>query len=268
VNLSSIDIPLEVKYLLQLGEKFGLPINKNNKEKTLIEFIKQIENNIIGRPKNIINFVRNNSISILNRFQNNFPSPNFFDKQISNWLHITNKFINNHPNILITNADKGNVTVVLDKDTYITKMEEILSDSNTYEVIARDPIRRLTQDLRALLVRWKRDSYIDDQTYRRLLTTDGVIPRAYGLTKIHKDGNPLRIIVSSINSPLYSLSLFLHNIINRRRNTGSPTVITDHRINLDHNFKWDNVRILDYESSYNKRLVSEMIHIKKQRNKD
>ncbi|KYN10452.1 hypothetical protein ALC57_17413 [Trachymyrmex cornetzi] len=178
INLSSIDIPLEVKYLLQLGEKFGLPINKNNKEKTLIEFIKQIENNIIGRLKNIINFVRNNSISILNRFQNNFPSPNFFDKQISNWLHITNKFINNHPNILITNADKGNVTVVLDKDTYITKMEEILSDSNTYEVIARDPIRRLTQDLRALLVRWKRDSYIDDQTYRRLLTTDGVIPRA------------------------------------------------------------------------------------------
>ncbi|KYN22235.1 hypothetical protein ALC57_05372, partial [Trachymyrmex cornetzi] len=99
-NLSSIDIPLEVKYLLQLGEKFGLPINKNNKEKTLIEFIKQIENNVIGRPKNIINFVRNNSISILNRFQNNFPSPNFFDKQISNWLHIINKFINITPLML------------------------------------------------------------------------------------------------------------------------------------------------------------------------
>ncbi|KAG5321378.1 IPYR pyrophosphatase, partial [Pseudoatta argentina] len=46
-----------------------------------------------------------------------------------------------------------------------------------------------------------------------------------------------------------------------KKNTGSPTVITDHRINFDHNFKWNDVRILDCESSYNKRLVSEMIHI-------
>ena len=44
-------------------------------------------------------------------------------------------------------------------------------------------------------------------------TTDGIIPRAYGLTKIHKQNYPLRIIVSSLNSPLYNLSLFLHNII-------------------------------------------------------
>jgi len=33
------------------------------------------------------------------------------------------------------------------------------------------------------------------------------------LPKIHKPNNPLRIIVSSINSPLYSLAIFIHNII-------------------------------------------------------
>ena len=54
INLSGIDIPLEVQYLLQLGEKFGLPIDKYNKDSTLIEFIKHIENNIIGRPNNVI----------------------------------------------------------------------------------------------------------------------------------------------------------------------------------------------------------------------
>ena len=38
----------------------------------------------------------------------------------------------------------------------------------------------------------------------------GYFPRAYALPKIHKDC-PFRIIISSINSPLYSL--FLHSII-------------------------------------------------------
>ena len=63
-----------------------------------------------------------------------------------------------------------------------------------------------------MLSRWKGKGLID-LTYRKLRTTDGIIPRAYGLTKIHKQNYPLRIIVSSLNSPLYNLSLFLHNII-------------------------------------------------------
>ena len=63
-------MPLEVQCLLQLGEGFGLPINKQNIDRTLIEFIKNVENNIIGRRNNIINFVRNNTVSILERFQN------------------------------------------------------------------------------------------------------------------------------------------------------------------------------------------------------
>ena len=33
----------------------------------------------------------------------------------------------------------------------------------------------------------------------------------------------------------------------------------------NHNFKWDKVDILDIEPSYNKRLISEMVYIKKQK---
>jgi len=61
--------------------------------------------------------------------------------------------------------------------------------------------------------RWKNKEFIDIQIYRNLHTTDGLLSRAYGLPKIHKQGHPLRIIVSSIGSPLYSLSNYLHNII-------------------------------------------------------
>jgi len=55
--------------------------------------------------------------------------------------------------------------------------------------------------------------YVANSTYRSLLSYDGTLPRAYARRKIHKQDCPFRIIVSSINSPLYSLAMFLHNII-------------------------------------------------------
>ena len=42
------------------------------------------------------------------------------------------------------------------------------------------------------------------------------------------------------------------------------SVISCHK--LDHNIDWENSRILDSERSYYKRLVSEMIYIKRQEN--
>jgi len=42
-------------------------------------------------------------------------------------------------------------------------------------------------------------------------------------------------------------------------------MISDHRINFNHDFKWKHVEILDNELNYKKRLISEMVHIKKQK---
>ncbi|KYN05244.1 hypothetical protein ALC62_03848 [Cyphomyrmex costatus] len=44
----------------------------------------------------------------------------------------------------------------------------------------------------------------------------------------------------------------------------SPSVISNHRIEKNHDFNWSKVEILDMEPSYKKRLISEMVHIKKQ----
>jgi len=50
-----------------------------------------------------------------------------------------------------------------------------------------------------------------------------------------------------------------------RKNTPQASVITNHRLQFNHDFDWDNVRVLDEEMNYNKRLISEMIYIKKQK---
>ena len=44
-------------------------------------------------------------------------------------------------------------------------------------------------------------------------SSKGVIPRFYGLPKVHKVSVPLRPIVSFINSPTYNLSKFLSRIL-------------------------------------------------------
>jgi len=37
-------------------------------------------------------------------------------------------------------------------------------------------------------------------------------------------------------------------------------------LQFSHTFDWDNIKILDSESNFYKRSISEMIHIKKQKN--
>jgi len=44
------------------------------------------------------------------------------------------------------------------------------------------------------------------------------------------------------------------------------SVISEHIIKNNRNFDWDNIAILDWEANYNKRLISEMIQIKEQKN--
>jgi len=44
------------------------------------------------------------------------------------------------------------------------------------------------------------------------------------------------------------------------------SVITQHILNCNHSFNWEDIKILGSESNYNKKLVSEMLHIKEHSN--
>jgi len=43
------------------------------------------------------------------------------------------------------------------------------------------------------------------------------------------------------------------------------SVISEHKLNHNHEFDWNNTKILDSEPHYHKKLISEMIHIKEQK---
>jgi len=44
----------------------------------------------------------------------------------ANLIKIIDKFIKNDPNIIYIKADKGNITIALNKTEYINKIEELL----------------------------------------------------------------------------------------------------------------------------------------------
>lgn len=51
-------------------------------------------------------------------------------------------------------------------------------------------------------------------------------------------------------------------ITEHMKNTNSESVVCQHRQIPNHEFDWNNVKILDHEHDYKKRAISEMIHIK------
>jgi len=65
--------------------------------------------------------------------------------------NLTIRFCKNNPNILFTKADKGNVTVAINKEEYMNKMELMLQDKNTYIIILKNPIKSLERKLNDLL---------------------------------------------------------------------------------------------------------------------
>lgn len=210
-NLSSADIPGEVQGLLQLGDNFCLPIGSN--EKAIVEMVKNIEHNIRRLPIGDQIAIRNRSAPIINKMAGHSFGVSEGDETLIRAANITKEFLRENPNVIFTRADKGNVTVALDREIYLKKMTDMFSDESTYLILSKNPIRKMINGLHELLVRWKSHNYISDMTYKRLNCTDGVLPRAYGLPKIHKPNCPFRVIVSSINTPLYQLAAFLHNII-------------------------------------------------------
>jgi len=101
--------------------------------------------------------------------------------------------------------------VALDRMDYIDKIERYLSDTDIYISLQRNSINKLIENLKKILkfFSWLKNEYISSHIHSQLNSTNAILPRAYGLPKIHKTDYPLQIIVSSIGSSLHYLATFL-----------------------------------------------------------
>ena len=114
---------------------------------------------------------------------------------------------------MIMPADKGRITVVLDKSEYIGKCHVLLKDGKTYRKLKSDPTNKYRKELVEKLKELKDKNKISLDLYRKLYPTMDQPPRFYGLPKVHKAGYPLRPIVSSIGTISYGCAKYLAKVL-------------------------------------------------------
>lgn len=233
-NVSSIQVPDYVKKTLSLGQQFSIPFklkNNNdvvsNKQLPVNQIICNIENRIKISNEEEKNVIRNNICGAINKFKSSKVSNIKLYKNkvandeasvvidnISRNVTKTKQFLNEHKKeLMVIRADKSNKTVVIDSVEYYNKMEGILNDKKTYKKIKNDITTKIQETNNKLVKTWMEKELITDQERKQLTIHNSQPPKMYGLIKLHKPGYPFRVIVSSIQSPLYNLSKLLANIL-------------------------------------------------------
>jgi len=218
VNLSNKKIPDNVLDILSLGDKFSIPVNQNDRKdriNSVVEVAKNLEINCCKIPNELVDSTRSAVVKALRGFLCKNKHVNHIDRHITSSFNVCQKFLKNNKDILVTKADKGQATVIMDMKNYTDKMNLLLQDQSTYSKLKKDPIKKLTTKMSTLVKSWRDNDLIDVSTYKLLNTTNGNLPRCYGLPKIHKTNAPLRIIVSSLGSPVYNIARFIHEILER-----------------------------------------------------
>ncbi|XP_071576680.1 uncharacterized protein [Temnothorax nylanderi] len=218
VNISKKSIPANVSRFLSLGDRFGLPINNSDAKdrlRTTLDIVKNFETNCYKLPENMVSGVRNSVAESLKVFLSKSRHLDYIDRHILNEFKNCKAFLKNNDDIFVTRADKGQITVVMDKIEYIGRMSDVLNDESTYKKLIKDPIKQLTHKLNQLVKSWLDNDIIDKPTYYRLKCTNGNLPRCYGLPKVHKAGFPLRVIVSAVGNPMYNIASFLNSILHK-----------------------------------------------------
>lgn len=218
-NFSGVQIPNDVAKLLALGPNHAIqPTNKEINVKHLVSDLEYgiSKLNVIDAEKDI---KRGEAVNIVTNFLSDASLRNVRMVPGGQQYRDTKKFLKEHKDLVVLNSDKGNKTCVLKKSDYEEKMNNLLSDADTYLKIKKDPTNVVQTKSNALAKKLLDNKCITEEERSKLTRYNSVISKAYGNPKFHKPGLPLRPIVSSINTATTNLSMFVVNILNNIQHT-------------------------------------------------
>jgi hypothetical protein len=186
----------------------GLAFATTHVEKDKLHFVAAVEP-VINNLTNITIDEKNNLRQRISTAIQSVPANN--NLTVNERKAINN--LKNDTSIVILTADKGKSTVVMNKVEYNEKIKRHLEDSSTYQPVANNPTRTLQNKVNNELRYLKNLCSLTDGQYKYLRATTASIPLFYALIKTHKEHNPIRPIVSFIDSPTYKLAQHLSRIL-------------------------------------------------------
>ncbi|XP_058827706.1 uncharacterized protein LOC131687636 [Topomyia yanbarensis] len=139
-NATTVAIPSKVEMLLSLGAKFALPYTSPS-EIPFYHIIADVEGIIKSHTDTDVQ--ERTRCAIANNIQNfihqSCAPTNPQVKLYNQAEKQTRIFFKQHPEVLVLQSDKGNKTVIMDKEDYTMKMKILIGDEQTYEKVGRDP---------------------------------------------------------------------------------------------------------------------------------
>ncbi|XP_062538217.1 uncharacterized protein LOC134206504 [Armigeres subalbatus] len=198
--------------------KITLPYTDTN-EVPIYHLVADVEN--IIQTNRVEEVQERNRCAVANQIQNFLHAEKKKDKRdpvtifYRSATKATRVFLKQHPELIVIEADKGNKTVVMQREEYDGKLQRMIDDDNTYKKLTRDPTSSYQKRNNEFAKRLADLKLIDRATEMKLKTYRAISPRIYGAPKAHKEGLPLRPVVPCMTSPSYTLSQFVGKIIQK-----------------------------------------------------
>ena len=155
--------------------------------------------------------------------------------------------------IKLCSFDKGSGLVILNADDYYHKLDAIVNDESKFSLIEQDPNKPhpVIQKQNSVTYHINRyiKNYIDEETLSNILPSGAQPGKLYGMYKVHKNGYPLRPVISMINTPEYKLAKFLDEYIKPNIPISFSCNSTDHFLNNLKCFSlMPNMRVVSFDA--------------------
>lgn len=207
---TTIKIPGEIKFILAFGPKFSVPLPVTEyRQKLLLHGIHKLNRFHLSvyEQKTLSGMTREHMMKIKSADM----------RQLSNHLQLfiihcyncTLKFFGENEEHIIAMADKGNITIVMQKVDYIAKVEMHLGDATTYQRLRVSSHIGYGKRNEFFLKELAGLNIIPRNAIPAIVAAETQIPNMYGLIKMHKDEKPIRPVVNTRSAPGYTIAKML-----------------------------------------------------------
>lgn len=174
-NTTNFNVPTDIKNFLALGPKFSIPpLQRDTSLAHLMADVDNIVSNLTPTTRNLL------TAQAVNAITNHVHKIQQCNSQLHNMYRRASLFMKNHPELLLLQSDKGNVTVLMNNDQYIQLANNIIQDKLYYLPLERDPTSTIQQKANKLVLKLKKLKAIDEAFAKKLNIYKSLPPKFYG----------------------------------------------------------------------------------------